>query len=640
MRTMPGFSLETLSWLLPAPVDFRKQIKALADGAAPMNGAALTGLATHALDLNKLTQLDRLLERTTEIEPGPLAPVRLAVLADATAEYIASAIRASALRHGILAELYLPDYGQAAHEVLTPDSGLARFGADMVLLAFDYRSLGLDSVHMAPAAAEAAVEGAASRIEMMLSGIRQAGTATVILQTLPIPPDPWCGHFDRQAPGAVSAQIAALNTRITALAETHAATLLDIAGLAELVGRARWFDHAYWHRAKLPFALDLVPLYADHVARILGALRGKARKCLVLDLDNTCWGGVIGDDGVEGIRLGQGSAEGEAFLAIQRYALDLKARGIVLAVCSKNEEDTARLPFRTHPDIALKEDDIAVFIANWDDKATNIRRIAQTLNIGTDALAFLDDNPAERARVRQMLPEVAVPELPDDPAWYPAALAQAGYFETTGLSADDAKRAEQYRANAARVVAMETIGDYGAYLSSLEMVCDIRPFDEIGRTRIAQLINKTNQFNLTTRRYTEAQVGEMQNDPDLFALQIRLTDKFGDNGMISVVIFHKSPDKWTCDTWLMSCRVLGRRVEEATLATVATAARAAGATQLAGSYTPSPKNRMVAEHFAKLGFNCTFEDPDGTTHWQLNLAAYKAPELPMTLTGPLLEVAT
>ncbi|MEM6480272.1 MAG: HAD-IIIC family phosphatase [Pseudomonadota bacterium] len=629
--------LEELHWLLPAPPDFRALAKALAT-ADDVNGATLMALATHALDINKLTQLDRVITNlpAAQLDAGPLSPVRLAVLAEATTDYIAPAIRASALRHGILAELYVPDFGQATQEVLGRAESLEAFGADMALIAQNHVSLGLANVYMDEAAAEAAVARALAQIKAMLGGLRQMQVGTVIVQTVPVPPDPWCGHFDRSTPGSVAAQIAAFNEGLTALARAHSATLLDIAALADQVGRARWFDHALWHRAKLPFALECVPLYADHVGRMLATLRGKARKCLVLDLDNTCWGGVIGDDGLEGIQIGQGSAEGEAHLALQTYALQLKARGIVLAVCSKNEEDAARLPFREHPDMALREDDIAVFIANWTDKATNIRHIARLLNIGTDALVFCDDNPAERARVRQMLPEVAVPELPDDAAFYATALAQGGYFETVGLSADDAKRAAQYQDNAKRSLEMEAFGDYGDYLASLDMICDLRPFDTVGRMRIAQLVNKSNQFNLTTRRYTEAEIRDFETDPDKFTLQVRLTDKFGDNGMISVIIFDKGADEWVCDTWLMSCRVIGRRVEEAVLAVVAEAARHAGVDRLVGAYLPTAKNGMVEGHFAKLGFTQHSEGADGGTIWHLDLADYAAPDLPMELKVPAL----
>ena len=633
-----AFSVENLGWLQPAPENFRSLLKELVAGDGPIQGARLMQLANHALDLNGLEQLARILAKVLpRLEPGPLSPVRLALLGDATADYLAPAIRSSALRHGVLVELYVPAYGQWTREALDPGSGFAGFAADMALVAPDYRALGLGSVQIDASAAQAAVQAALARIEGVLAGITRAGTRTVLLQSLAVPPDPWCGHLDGQLAGSITGQVVAFNSGLAKLAAEHAAVLFDLAALAALVGSARWFDPGQWHRAKLPFALDLVPLYGDHVARLLGVLRGKARKCLVLDLDNTLWGGVIGDDGLDGIRIGQGDAAGEAHLALQNHALALKMRGIVLAVCSKNEEATARLPFQSHPDMALREADIAVFLANWTDKASNLRQIAAVLNLGTEALVFVDDNPAERARVRQMLPEVAVPELPDDPAYYVSALAQAGYFETLGLSADDANRAEQYRANASRTQSMENLGDYGAYLAALDMACDIRPFDSLGRTRIAQLINKSNQFNLTTRRYSEAEVAAIEGDAAKFTLQIRLSDRFGDNGMISVLIFDRSAPDWTCDSWLMSCRVLGRRVEEAALAAVASEARKAGAVRLIGHYIPSAKNMLVAEHFKKLGFVHDLTDSNGSSRWQLELATYVHPELPMRLTGPYLD---
>ena len=473
-----AFLVENLGWLQPAPENFRTLLKELTAGEGAIQGTALMRLANHALDLNGLTQLARAVDKVApRLDPGSLSPVKLALLSDATADYIAPAIRASALRHGVLTELYVPAYGQWTREALDPASGFAAFGADVALIAPDYRALGLGAVQIDASAAQASVAAALARVEGAMAGIARAGTQTVLLQTLAIPPDPWCGHLDRQIDGSITAQITAYNTGLAKLAAEHAAVLFDASALANMVGTSRWFDPGLWHRAKLPFALDMLPLYGEHVARLMGALRGKTRKCLVLDLDNTLWGGVIGDDGLDGIRLGQGDAAGEAHLALQNHALALKTRGIVLAVCSKNEEAAARLPFQNHPDMALREADIAVFVANWTDKATNLREIAQRLNIGTDALVFVDDNPAERARVRQMLPEVAVPELPDDPAYYVSALAQAGYFETLGLSADDAARAEQYRANASRAESMEKLGDYGAYLASLDMICDIRPFE-------------------------------------------------------------------------------------------------------------------------------------------------------------------
>ena len=348
------------------------------------------------------------------------------------------------------------------------------------------------------------------------------------------------------------------------------------------------------------------------MARLLASVQGRAAKCLVLDLDNTLWGGVVGDDGIAGIRIGQGSAEGEAFAALQRYALELKRRGVLLAVCSKNEYANALEPFEKHPDMVLRPDDIACFMANWANKADNLRQIAATLNLALDALVFVDDNPMERDLVRRELPQVAVPEVPDDPALVAQCLADAGYFESLGLTSEDRDRTALYRTNGARAALRETATDLPAYLASLEMRLRWRRFDELGATRVVQLINKTNQFNLTTRRHGEDMVRTVRADPRARGLQFRLLDRFGDNGLIAVVILlaHDSPlappglqeGDALIDTWLMSCRVLGRGVEAATLEVLVTTARELGARRLVGEYRPTTKNALVRDHYAQLGF--------------------------------------
>jgi FkbH-like protein len=362
------------------------------------------------------------------------------------------------------------------------------------------------------------------------------------------------------------------------------------------------------------------------VCRLLAAIRGKSRKCLVLDLDNTLWGGVIGDDGLEGIVLAQGDSTGEAFLDVQRAALELRDRGIVLAVSSKNEDAVARAPFVSHPEMLLREHHVAVFQANWNDKATNIAAIAQELSLGIDSLVFLDDNPVERGLVRQMLPAVAVPELPEDPALYARTLAAAGYFESVTFSAEDRKRADFYQDNSRRVALQSRVGDLDAYLESLDMEIVFRPFDATGRSRITQLINKSNQFNLTTRRYTEPEVAAWEADPEAFTLQVRLLDAFGDNGMISVVICRRgSAARWEIDTWLMSCRVLGRRVEQMVLRELLLHARERGIETLVGTYLPTAKNAMVKDHFEKLGFTLASRDASGGTTWELDTRTEIAP---------------
>ena len=351
-----------------------------------------------------------------------------------------------------------------------------------------------------------------------------------------------------------------------------------------------------------------------------------------MDLDNTLWGGVIGDDGLEGIQLAQGDATGEAYLSVQRYALALRERGVVLAVSTKNHDEVARLPFRQHPEMLLREEHIAVLQANWTDKATNIQAIADELALGLDAMVFLDDNPVERGIVRELLPEVAVPELPEDPALFVRTLSAAGYFEAVALSNEDMKRAEFYRDNARRVELQKKVGDVATYLASLQMVITFQPFDETGRARISQLINKSNQYNLTTRRYTEAEVAAAQHDPDCFTLQVRLADNFGDNGMISVVICRATGHGgWEFDTWLMSCRVLGRRVENMVLQEVLFHCKSAGIHKLIGKYFPTERNQLAETHYQKLGFTEISREPNGTTVWELDVGSAEVEAVPMEI---------
>jgi FkbH-like protein len=588
-----------LAWLLPAPPDFRAQCRALID-SPELNGAAVRRLANHALSE---TQLSRLAEvagalRTKGGEVAPLTPLKLGIVSNATTDLLIDALVGSAARHGILLECVQAGYGQIMQEALSADSTINSARPDAVLLAIDYRAL--------PRSAELTASGAPDAltfVNALRAGFRRHSGAVSIVSTFSAPPEALFGGFERAVPGTVRASLEALNRELVTAVGASEDLLLDVAALAETVGAAQWHSPEQWNFAKLPFSSTFVPLYADHVGRLLGALRGKARRCLILDLDNTLWGGVIGDDGLDGIQCAQGDATGEAFLEVQRMALQLRARGIVLAVASKNTEQIARSVFREHPEMLLRERHIAVFQANWTDKATNIKAIAGELALGLDAMVFVDDNPVERNLVRQILPEVAVPELPEDPALYARTVLAAGYFEATRFSTEDRQRADFYQDNARRVALQNQAGDVDAYLASLRMEIRFAPFDAAGRARIAQLINKSNQFNLTTRRYTEAEVAAAQDDPDCFTLQIRLTDLFGDNGMISVIICRpRAADEWLIDTWLMSCRVLARRVEQMVLHEIVLHARQRGIKRLIGMYKPTGRNGLVQEHYAKLGF--------------------------------------
>jgi FkbH-like protein len=534
--------------------------------------------------------------------------------------FIVPALVGSAARHGIALTCVAGDYDQVLQDALCADSAVNRAKPDAVLIAIDFRALRLGCALADKESAETTVETARNYLEAVRSGIKANSQAVCIFQSSAPPPERLFGSFDRVLPGTLRNMIDRLNREIVEMIRGTDDILLDVAGIAETVGLADWHSPVQWNLARLPFSNTFLPLYADHVVRILAAMRGKSRRCLVLDLDNTLWGGVIGDDGLQGIQCAQGDPIGEGYLSVQRLALELRERGIVLAVSSKNHDEIARLPFRNHPEMLLKEDHIAVFQANWNDKASNIKAIADELVLGLESLVLLDDDPFERGLIRRLLPQVAVPELPDDPALYARTLTAAGYFESVAFSEEDLSRAKFYQDNARRVTLEMPAGDVDAYLASLNMEITFQPFDQTGRARITQLINKSNQYNLTTRRYTEAEVGAMESDPDCFTLQVRLADAFGDNGMISVVICRRRAHiEWDIDTWLMSCRVLGRRVENMVLKELLQHARVLGIRKLVGTFRPTDRNKLVEQHYAKLGFTKVARHQDGATVWELDV---------------------
>jgi FkbH-like protein len=619
-----------LAWL-PAVEDFRAACARLLEGDGPC-GRAVRDLARRRLSETQLSRLASTIGvlRDQGRSLAPLSPFKLGVIGNGTLDLIGPALVATAARHGLDLQCVTVAYGAAVQEAVSPDSALNRAGCDAVLIALDHRGLPLRPSQSDIAGAEQSVADSLALINAIRQGVRAASGARCIVQTLAPPPEALFGSLDRQVPGAMRRLVETFNAELAAgLGDGD--VLLDVAALAQTVGLSHWHSPVQWNMAKLPFAGACLPLYAEHAARIAAAMRGKGGRCLILDLDNTLWGGVIGDDGVEGIVLGEGDATGEAFVSVQRMALALRERGIVLAVSSKNDESNARKPFREHPEMLLKEDHIAVFKANWQDKAGNIRQIAEELNLGLDAMVFLDDNPVERGLVRRELPEVMVPELPEDPALYARTLAAGGYFEAVAVSDEDRKRADFYQTNAKRAQAKVASTDLEGYLKSLNMEMTVQPFDAVGRARIVQLINKSNQFNLTTRRYDQADIEAFEHDPTALTLQVRLSDIFGDNGMISVLICRpRSADVWEIDTWLMSCRVLGRGVERMVLNEILLHARERGIKSLVGVYRPTERNEMVRGHYEGLGFTLLSESDTGETDWVLSTTA-EIPLAPMTV---------
>jgi len=593
-------SSTSLAWL-PADDQWRARLKVLIGSDAPpaVRWEAAVALANHRMDFAMTNALDAAIRGAFEGSmPDPSIPViRLALMTSCTAAHLHAALRVAALRRGIWLDVYENAFGGYFQELIDPGSPLARFAPDVLLFA-------LDAHHLAGMADErSGAKAPMAHLRDCWRMARERLGCTVIQQTLLDPFSAVLGQNEPRLPTSRSAIVAALNAAMDGASASGEVDIVALHRRQAIDGIDAWFKPSLWHMAKQEIAPPAAPIYGDMVVRLIAARRGRSFKCLALDLDNTLWGGVVGDDGLDGIKIGQGSAGGEAFVAFQRYALDLARRGVILAVCSKNDEANAREPFEKHPDMLLRSSDIASFVANWDDKATNLRRIASELNIGLDAIVFVDDNPFERALVRRELPMVAVPEVEDDAATFARTLADAGYFEAVAITEDDLARGEQYRQNRERAALLSTATDLEGYLRELDMRLIWQLFDDVGLPRITQLINKTNQFNLTTRRYSEEAVRAVIDDDHALGLQFRLTDRFGDNGIIGVMIGRSDGDAMLIDSWLMSCRVLGRGVEQAMFGVFAQNAAAMGARRLVGEYIPTSKNGMVSGLYARLGFD-------------------------------------
>ncbi|MGH6797246.1 MAG: HAD-IIIC family phosphatase, partial [Roseiarcus sp.] len=617
-----------MSWL-PMARDFREDLRAALDQAKPSDGLErLAALAAHRLGFLETVQLDRALARLDVKEAPGFLPVRLAISASSTIDHLPPAIRVAGLRRRSLIEVHSGAYGQYRQDLLDSESALHRFEPQVVLFSLSAR----EAIARVPLTATAAeVDGAIGRFVAELRSLwrkaREIGGAAIIQQTFIDVSEPLFGGYERMVPGAPGAVAARLNERLIEAAAEDGALLLDVARASARDGIDAWFDIGRWLQGKLEIAPQAAPFYGDLAVRILAALRGLSKKCLVLDLDNTLWGGVIGEDGLDGIVLGEGSAAGEAHLALQHYAMQLKERGIILAVCSKNDAKIAEAAFRDHPEMVLRRADIAAFQANWDDKAQNLEAIAAGLNIGLDALVFVDDNPVERARVRQSLPMVAVPEMPDDPALYVRCLADAGYFEAVAFTAEDRDRAQAYAANVEREALLGTAESMDEFLRGLKMTAVYGPFTAVDHARVVQLINKTNQFNTTTRRYASEEIARIMDEPDALTLQFRLLDRVGDNGLVSTMILRPTPaddDVLEIENWVMSCRVFGRELEFEAMNIAVEAARERGARALVADYIPTAKNDVIGKLYPSLGFT-EVDRPapaNGATRWRHDLADY------------------
>jgi FkbH-like protein len=554
--------------------------------------------------------------------------VRLAVLADCATQHLVVMIKALGARNNLKVEVYEGGYDGIDLEILNDESGLYSFDPQYVIILMSGEKL-KERLYDCDERKSFAGEIIA-RLENLWDSFRAHSNATLVQSTFVLPSERAFGNYELKVADSAGSIFVDINYRL-ALAARRAKNVLlnDVDFLAASVGRAHWLDPRMWNMAKTPCRLELLPLLAQSFLDTILASSGMITKCVVLDLDNTLWGGVIGDDGLEGIALGEFD-EGEAFVSFQKFLRELKRRGVILAVVSKNEHANAILPFNKHPHMVLKEEDISVFVANWDNKADNIRLVQKALNIGFDSLVFIDDNPFERNIVREFLPEVVVPEMPEDPSSFLQTLAELNLFETASFSDADRQRAGQYREEAQRELVKTRFTNITDYLVSLGMEIRLERFNAFNLPRIAQLTQRSNQFNLTTRRYGEAACEAMMNDRSLAPLTLKLTDKFGDYGLISVIILKSVGQDLEIDEYLMSCRVLQRGVEQFAMNNVFAYAARHGAERVVGHYIPTTKNDMVRDFFKTFGFEKISEDSAGASKWALAVDAYQPREVFMT----------
>ena len=549
-----------------------------------------------------------------------LVPVRIAILGGSTTTEIKGMLEIFLLAQGIEPVFYESGYNRYFEDVLFENLELWNFKPNLVFLHTTWHNISeFPALLESESEVEARIRREMARFESLWEKIHKDLGAVIIQNNFDLPNLRSMGNLEASENFGSVNFVMRLNAEFASYARKHPHLLInDILYLAAQVGHAAWFRPSYWYNFHMALSPTASVALGQSVAGIVKAVYGKSKKCLVLDLDNTLWGGVIGDDGLQNLILGKDHPVGEAYLDFQRYVKNLRRRGVILAVCSKNDEENAKEGF-SHPDSVLKLENFTIFKANWKTKPENIRDIASELNIGLDSIVFVDDNPAERAIVEEQLPEVAVPNVGTDVSVFAEILEQERYFEVDKIVQDDLSRSAFYNSNAERSASQSQFSDYGDFLTSLRMSAEIGPCRPVYLERITQLVNKTNQFNLTTRRYTRGQVEAIAHDPTFLTLYGRLTDKFGDNGLVSVVVGQIVDGVLQIDLWLMSCRVLNREMEFAMFDALVEECQLREIRKIVGVYIPSKKNSMVAGHYASLGFNAMSGTSDVGDWWSYDV---------------------
>lgn len=547
-----------------------------------------------------------------------LSKVKIALLGDSSTQFLAQALRGVGVEMGFSFDLWEADFNQIEQQVQDISSDLFKF-QPAIIVVFKSSHVLLKKYNLLDSVKQASLATCElESIKSIYTSLNNYLNARVIFYNYTEIDDAVFGSYTNKIETSFLFQLRKLNYML--MVYSSQATnlyLCDISAIQNQVGRNFFFQSSIYINTEMVLSIDVLPIVASRTVDIISALNGKSRKCVIIDLDNTTWGGIIGDDGLENIQLGD-LGVGKAFTEFQHWIKKLKERGIIVAVCSKNTESVAKEPFEKHPNMVLHLEDIAVFIANWENKVDNIKRIQNVLNIGFDTMVFLDDNPFERNLVRENIPGITVPELPEDPAQYLEFLYSLNLFETISFSNEDVERTKLYQVEAERIIAQQKYLNEDEFLQSLNMLSVVEKFNKFNSPRVAQLSQRSNQFNLRTVRYTVADIERMAESTDYFTFAFTLEDKFGDNGLICVVILHKESEHTLfIDTWFMSCRVLKRGMENFVLNTIVAAAKTNGFAVLKGEYIETSKNEIVRDHYSVLGFE------KDSQYWRLDLLSYQ-----------------
>lgn len=576
----------------------------------------------YPLDAKRLIRKKEMIRKELINTDGEWLFKRIAILGGSTTDEVAAQLELFLLHYGIKTEIYQSEYGQYWEDAVFGNDVLKAFHPDVIYIHTNWRNIKqFPTITNTPEEVKAMLEAEYQLFETMWQALAQNYHCPVIQNNFDRPNFRLMGNRDIWDYRGKSNYISTLNQKFYLYAQEHSNFYInDLEYLAQDYGLSAWGNARYWHMYKYAMCLNAVPYVADSIAKIVKSMFGKNKKVLVLDLDDTLWGGIIGDDGVEGIQIGHETPKGQMFTEFQEYCRNLKQIGVVLAVNSKNDMENAMAGLN-HPDGILKPDDFVDIKANWNTKDQNLSEIAQELTLGTDSFVFVDDNPAERAIVSARLPEVAIPEM-DSAENYISALDHGGYFEVTALSLEDMSKTKKYQAKAEAGRAMSAFAEYGDYLESLQMTAKICGFEEIYIQRIAQITNKSNQFNLTTLRCTEDDIRTMQSDENYICLCGRLNDRFGEHGLVVATAGEILGKELHIRIFLMSCRVLKRGLEDLMMNQIVETAKEKGIDKIIGYYYPTAKNGMVKEWYSSMGFELKVKDDKENTVWSMEIDRY------------------